>query len=1178
LQTGEMFSSGSYPASLCDADVSLHRFALKNPIPTSIEGKDLILTNNHGNASSPFLKKRLTHKPGWMLLLPGGKTYSLHFENAQQFTNTSYNSEFYALGPNDNIIVSQRLTQSPDVMEINGVKSDVELSAPLTATSAHGSAHFDPNSLLFSYVVSGKQEARRKRAISVEDANNQVSRSITPNLYRCYYENCAPPVDPANIPPSRDRPENYQLWSQNSSCMQWKDNKNVVIPSSVTVNGVVTPCWVLVDVPTIEVDSLTVEGVIDFDQSTNVSAVYIVVQGGRLIAGFSPLEPFTHQLVINLRGTHSAPGKIFPGIELGSKVLGCFGGCDLHGKSHNVYKSDLASTVSTGASSITLRDAVDWVAGDEILITTTSYKSQETEKRVISSVSTDMKTLGLDSPLLYRHMGESYPINGKILNMRAEVALLTRNIKIVGEVYDQIDKQAFGARVLVGSSTAQNGDALTVMSISGWARLSNVELLRAGQEGWTESYDPRFAIAYVRTGTVSPGRPSYVIACPIHDSYSTGIGVFGASGISITDNVVHRAIHDGIRVTGSNHRVERNLVTATLFRGAYGDRFELENFDWHAAFRLEEATNLTLVNNTAAGSERIGFHVDGEACDAGMENPWWGNVAHGCLHGIHIFTGDGIAPCSMLRNFVVYKSWDYAIYHQTTTSVVIKDTIMADSTVGYLPIIFAPAALSHVYAEKFARLESVVCVGRSDHFDPVLDTMDEATDKNLIIRAKKRAAPRNPTGGKTCVMLPLFQSASNGAPFKPFNKNNKYPAIRGLLSVQGIFYFYKKLQADGTRDSIFWTNPANEDIYHPTHLANVTLSNVEEASKLRLDRPSLGKINPSDCVDMECDGMKKVLIKDVDGGFLGSPGAVISQAEFGWDDPNQLARGLGDYRIPKPMLTATDGTRIPVGDIADRKGIIRNEACKYNSDWQAYDCHGEGVKDYAMLVIESLDSDTETRRLSPVALLGGRTMDLNNGPQDHGWCAGYTCQKRISTFYTIVATGTHFDIFFTGYAPRNMRLHLLNVESPKTVRVAIWFAKPERLDVYQEQIYVHPENAYYDTVRKVWNTRRPASSTPDQYKPPIDSKVNGANYIDLTTRLLYITVVGTKPVDIKTVPMILLTIGFPAVSINDFFGEALVQNLATYLNVPSYKIRVVDVVRETSRRRRDLRYLFFIGI
>ena len=32
-------------------------------------------------------------------------------------------------------------------------------------------------------------------------------------------------------------------------------------------------------------------------------------------------------------------------------------------------------------------------------------------------------------------------------------------------------------------------------------------------------------------------------------------------------------------------------------------------------------------------------------------------------------------------------------------------------------------------------------------------------------------------------------------------------------------------------------------------------------------------------------------------------------------------RGLGDYRIPKTMLTEVDGTRIPVEDIIDSRGF-----------------------------------------------------------------------------------------------------------------------------------------------------------------------------------------------------------------------------------------------------------------
>ena len=58
-----------------------------------------------------------------------------------------------------------------------------------------------------------------------------------------------------------------------------------------------------------------------------------------------------------------------------------------------------------------------------------------------------------------------------------------------------------------------------------------------------------------------------------------------------------------------------------------------------------------------------------------------------------------------------------------------------------------------------------------------------------------------------------------------------------------------------------------------------------------------------------------------------------------------------------------------------------------------------------MLHLENLDHDTETRRVSPVAILGDGYVDLVNGPQDHGWCMGYTCQKRLSLFPIILAMG-----------------------------------------------------------------------------------------------------------------------------------------------------------------------------
>lgn len=78
------------------------------------------------------------------------------------------------------------------------------------------------------------------------------------------------------------------------------------------------------------------------------------------------------------------------------------------------------------------------------------------------------------------------------------------------------------------------------------------------------------------------------------------------------------------------------------------------------------------------------------------------------------------------------------------------------------------------------------------------------------------------------------------------------------------------------------------------------------------------KANPSDCVDMDCDAKKKTLLQDQDGSFLGAVGSVVPQSEYEWGgDPR---RGVGDYRIPTVMLTATNGSRIPVEQVAPHKG------------------------------------------------------------------------------------------------------------------------------------------------------------------------------------------------------------------------------------------------------------------
>jgi hypothetical protein len=120
---------------------------------------------------------------------------------------------------------------------------------------------------------------------------------------------------------------------------------------------------------------------------------------------------------------------------------------------------------------------------------------------------------------------------------------------------------------------------------------------------------------------------------------------------------------------------------------------------------------------------------------------------------------------------------------------------------------------------------------------------------------------------------------------------------------------------------------------------------------------------------------------------------------------------LGDYRIPKEALADKNGHLRNISNVYKYPGIVRkNQTCTYKSSWQAWHCNNMTMK---ILVIESMDSDTENRRLSPVAIFSDdyTYVDLINGPQDHGWCFGYTCQRRISTFFAAIAPSLNYDIF-----------------------------------------------------------------------------------------------------------------------------------------------------------------------
>jgi hypothetical protein len=167
--------------------------------------------------------------------------------------------------------------------------------------------------------------------------------------------------------------------------------------------------------------------------------------------------------------------------------------------------------------------------------------------------------------------------------------------------------------------------------------------------------------------------------------------------------------------------------------------------------------------------------------------------------------------------------------------------------------------------------------------------------------------------------------------------------------------------------------------------------------------------------------------------------------------------GVGDFRIPSVALADANGQMINISSIYPYRGISRGSTCTYQQSWQMYLC--TNTIDYRMLIIESMDSDTETRRLSPVAIMSDNGyIDLINGPEDHGWCNGYSCGTRISTFMALIESRHQYLIYLTSTQPNDIRFRIINSNTSIVNILALQYDSLQEIDVYANGIYIPPIN------------------------------------------------------------------------------------------------------------------------
>ena len=251
---------------------------------------------------------------------------------------------------------------------------------------------------------------------------------------------------------------------------------------------------ILVDVSTPILYSVLIEGGIIFEDERDLefNAIMIICHMCFIQIG-TEATPFTHKLTITLYGKKE--DKQLP-IYGNKGLIVHHGKIDIFGEVRTPTWTLLASTAEKGASTITLKDAVDWRVGEQIVIATTDWDLEHSETRFITAVSGDKLTITLNRPLDFQHVsvrdtyGES---NQYFIEMRGEVALLTRNVLFKGD--DDSQKNLYGAHMMIHGS-----------ELSGTrARISYAEFTNTGQQTIVGRYPIHFHLCGEMQGSFVRG-------------------------------------------------------------------------------------------------------------------------------------------------------------------------------------------------------------------------------------------------------------------------------------------------------------------------------------------------------------------------------------------------------------------------------------------------------------------------------------------------------------------------------------------------------------------------------------------------------------------------------------------------------------------------------------------------
>ena len=942
---------------------------------------------------------------------------------------------------------------------------------------------------------------------------------------QCPPNGCNVPADTSVLNPV--------FWSDRTV---WPGGVLPVQGSDVIINSTT---YIIMDINPPRLNSLTIEGRLDFQDSgpRKLEANVIVIWGSFNIG--SPGSPFLNRAEVVIHGTRTSPAAIIDNnLFVSNKVIANLGNFTAVGKPLAATWTYLNVTAAPNATSLTLARPVagDWQPGDVIVITPTEYDASTVETAVIDSVAGNV--VSLQSPLAYRHYAGPAAASGtgSSVLLRAAVGLLSRNVVIRGNVSSPSD--TYGAVLFTSTVRRAAASPRPAAVRTGRVDLRFVELRNMGKQNMEY---PALHFQYGRflfDDSVPATNPvNYLEGVAFNEGFNHAVQAKAARWVNISGAVFYRTYRDGVYIDkDSGGWSLTNSLLASNRRSPATNADEQTPWVVPQAAVYAEVPPARLSGNVVGGAIDSAFTIRPPSCAISNVTFGVGNEAHGVRIGAFLLSSR--SGCVGLDAFRVWKAAHIGILTvDQVSNLVLRTVTVADCHIGINANYLRPGT---VREEGFTRLEDATVMGTTLATSgcgeaTVCRAAGEEDVKgdgcgSVLGGAYRRAGillPQYTSKGKTCEFEPLGLCLPVNTPGRlctmPWEK--RY-GVAGSAHVA--FYLtnvrfagFTGSECDGRSSRAIVHNPSQVDLPVPAYTRGITWDGVPEGA--RFDFGTNGWTH-EDCRNgQQCDSLNFINWRDEDGSLTGA--------------------GAGSHLLgPNPQLSFSSPT------------------CSEKPSWPGIVCGGGTT--FRSASITSVERDAGHLNLGAlqVSRLPPGVVDFDDNSTTS---APRTTLSRGSLkemcskmdywpqYPHMVVPGVMHYLYWPATEPGAIQYQLFSPSASESAVIQLAIQRP-----YVWEMYVQECTGCAPVQVPMFEPANRSDTTLPSLSDPAGTWLHNPQ-----RRKIWFTVRGGNPqrtYRLVRTPAIQVNMHL-AISVAEFFGDDLVDNLARLLGIARGQIKIVDV-------------------